>query len=591
MARVHHIFEPPFTSAAWYSSGRTVCLPRHGEVVEHCEKLVANGTLSRAGLSEPSAGTWWAFDATWSTPDGTTVRARMTLSPDDPAGRDPLRYESDAALTVPGTITIVAEADRAWDYAAWPSPAAMFLDRRFPWGPTGGVEYAAANSTDNLQAAQFSTVVQEFGRVAWCTVVVTHDAHDACPIHWANAGSHAPPLARRIRTLNGRMLELRIHGADRVIVNRALQRIGLELPFDGAVILLSGARRRALHLTPQDVQFRSFPGILHNSAVTPLIERLTDIAGAPWSTDARPAAALTDLRENWLTGTEGNPELSIVARLRTQVEELKATLRGRAETERDLRRELATATVQRDREREAARRTSEETATLLQAHGRESLAHELAQARERLHDCEEELDIAAALLDDRARRNTWLERELANAGRPQPPSAPDPTSPASWEELLASGATLPYIALDRMDARLEPLRGHPLEAVWLRRAWTSLRALSAYAETKKTLGATALPHFTAYLRSPQAPIAIPAGRYVPSESEPVLTNRKFRQARTFSVPTTVCPDGQVLMEEHIRVGSGRPPAPRLYFYDDTSGATGNVLVGYLGKHLSAPQTN
>jgi hypothetical protein len=45
------------------------------------------------------------------------------------------------------------------------------------------------------------------------------------------------------------------------------------------------------------------------------------------------------------------------------------------------------------------------------------------------------------------------------------------------------------------------------------------------------------------------------------------------------------------MEAHIRIGSGKPPAPRMHFHDDTSGSTGKIYVGHLGPHLPNYQTN
>ncbi|MFJ2217734.1 hypothetical protein ACIQVO_37085 [Streptomyces sp. NPDC101062] len=513
----------------------------------------------------------------------------MRLSFDDRTGRDQLQYESDAGLAMPGTIAIVAEADRAWDYSSWPSPAGMFLDRRFAWGPTGGVEYGSANPTDSLQALGFAAVVQEFPHVAWCTVVVTHDVD---PFEFAGVQGHAPPIARRVPALAGRMMELRIHGPDHAVVSRELRRIGLDLPPGGATILVSGSRRRALNLTPQDVQFLSSPGILRGGGVSQLVERLTQIAAAPWATDCRPPDALTDLRENWLMDTEGGSEVPVLAGLRAQVEELQITLRDRTRSEQELRDAVAAAEAQRDQGREAAQRSAEENTALRQALSQDRLAQQLAQTEARLQDCEEELETTAARLDVQARRNAWLEQELARAGRPRTTAAdPDPSTPTSWEDLLSSAAELPFLDLDRISVDLAPLRGHSLESVWRDRAWTSLRALSTYAETKNARGAAAIPHFTAYLQSPEARVPLPTARYVPAESELIITNRKFRFARSFPVPPAVCAEGRVFMDEHIRVGSGRPPAPRLYFYDDTSGETGNVLVGYLGKHLPAPQTN
>jgi hypothetical protein len=38
------------------------------------------------------------------------------------------------------------------------------------------------------------------------------------------------------------------------------------------------------------------------------------------------------------------------------------------------------------------------------------------------------------------------------------------------------------------------------------------------------------------------------------------------------------------MEAHLKIAGGLL-GPRLYFYDDTSGLTGKVHVGYIGAHL------
>jgi hypothetical protein len=45
------------------------------------------------------------------------------------------------------------------------------------------------------------------------------------------------------------------------------------------------------------------------------------------------------------------------------------------------------------------------------------------------------------------------------------------------------------------------------------------------------------------------------------------------------------------MEAHVKLRSVGYPAPRMYFHDDSGGATGKIWIGYLGDHLPNTRTN
>lgn len=134
------------------------------------------------------------------------------------------------------------------------------------------------------------------------------------------------------------------------------------------------------------------------------------------------------------------------------------------------------------------------------------------------------------------------------------------------------------------------LTQNPKAGTWGRKAWLALRALQSYAEAKASGDFSG--NFLSFCRTPpRGSDVIPAEWVAAGESETTTNNPRFRQARTFPVPTEVRTDGRAYMEEHIRLEKGSDPAPRLHFWDDTGGRTGNVYVGYLGRHLPNLQTN
>lgn len=74
------------------------------------------------------------------------------------------------------------------------------------------------------------------------------------------------------------------------------------------------------------------------------------------------------------------------------------------------------------------------------------------------------------------------------------------------------------------------------------------------------------------------------------EGQPVTSSRKMSAQRCLPVPVEVDPSGRAVMVAHIRIGSGKPPAPRLYFGDYLD-RHGVLVVGYVGEHLMNMATN
>ncbi|MFJ3182585.1 hypothetical protein ACIPJN_29920 [Streptomyces sp. NPDC086796] len=583
---------PMFPSTAWYSCGDTPRLPTRALVLEHCRHLIAEGRLERAGLStpRPNTTTWWAFDAAWTTPDGARVRARMTLAADPGTGRDAVAYEIDSSSAVPGAITITAEADRPWDFT-WPSPATMFLDRKWVWGPRP-TEFGASNPAGSFLASGVDLMIADLNRLPWCTTVISHD-----PRPWEPPARQQPEpsLVRRLPSgLLGRIVEIRVHGPDAATADRFLARRGLSLEYGGATLIPSSTLRHDLSPSELVVPSQNL-GVLQVGGQSALGDAAARVAAAPWRSTAAAWEAVVDLRDNWLMEEEAEPDASVLARVRARADTLAVRVAEAAQRGQQLQAEVAAAQTQRDQAVEAARAAEAELERVRQQYKSDTRVQLLTAARGELTACRAELDQSEALVDDQHRRIAWLRRQLTLQGEgvPAEPDIVDSwESPTTWDDLFEAVEQMSFVLLgETVPTATASLRCHTNERLWVHRSWEAFRALESYGRTKQTNGAAVIPHFAAYLRAPVAAVTIPASRYAPAESSSVTASDRFRQARTFPVPAAVCDRGRVLMQEHIRIGTGQPPAPRLHFYDDTSGATGKVHVGYLGKHLPSPATN
>jgi hypothetical protein len=206
-----------------------------------------------------------------------------------------------------------------------------------------------------------------------------------------------------------------------------------------------------------------------------------------------------------------------------------------------------------------------------------------------------ETEEAATEAETMRRRVKWLEQRAADAGDYvaglDTPSADVPTVAGDCVEALElADAHLSLVEIGDTVETAAELDQNPKAGTWGRKAWQALRALQSYADVKSS-GAWS-GNFTSFCRSaPPASDVIPVEWVIAVESETTTNNPRFRQARTFPVPTTVCPEGRAYMQHHIRLEKGSDPAPRLHYWDDTGGRTGKVYVGYLGRHLPSVQTN
>lgn len=206
-----------------------------------------------------------------------------------------------------------------------------------------------------------------------------------------------------------------------------------------------------------------------------------------------------------------------------------------------------------------------------------------------------ETEEAAAESETLRSRVKWLERRAAEAGdyvaAIETPAAELPASASGCVEALdLAKAHLSLIEIGKTTETAEDLDQHPKGTTWGRKAWQAFRALQAYAEAKSS--GEAAGNFLTFCRTPPPGVdVIPAEWVAAGESETTSRNPRFRQARTFAVPTQVAHGGTACMEEHVKLEKGSDPAPRIHFYDDTGGPTGKVYVGYLGRHLPNFQTN
>lgn len=218
---------------------------------------------------------------------------------------------------------------------------------------------------------------------------------------------------------------------------------------------------------------------------------------------------------------------------------------------------------------------------------------QLDRLQDDLLENEMEVALEAERADKAEARVKWLTERLAQKGDY---AASDPTPEEELAETVSGcldalerGRTLPLIVVGDTNDSASELDQHLKSRTWGRKAWLSLKALQDYAEASAAGQFTG--NFLSYcVTQPDGREVIATEWVAAGESESTSNNPRYRQARTFPVPTDVNPDGTVYMEEHIRLEKGSDPAPRLHFYDDTAG-TGKVYVGYLGRHLPNSSTN
>lgn len=121
----------------------------------------------------------------------------------------------------------------------------------------------------------------------------------------------------------------------------------------------------------------------------------------------------------------------------------------------------------------------------------------------------------------------------------------------------------------------------------VQRAWKSVRALYDYADLKsqgKFQG-----NVEAYLKSGEHDgWKVPVGWHAPHESEPTLN--AWGHERLLPVPRGVPGAPKVLMKAHFKCDSSNTFAVRMHYFDDTSGPSGKIYIGYIGRHKTTVGT-
>jgi hypothetical protein len=75
-----------------------------------------------------------------------------------------------------------------------------------------------------------------------------------------------------------------------------------------------------------------------------------------------------------------------------------------------------------------------------------------------------------------------------------------------------------------------------------------------------------------------------------SESDTV--RNAYLDTRRFKIDPRVRGEDRIVMEAHCKISEGGgQQIPRLYFHDDTKGATGKVHIGFFGPHKYVPNAS
>ncbi|MEU9624782.1 hypothetical protein [Streptomyces sp. NPDC048155] len=233
---------------------------------------------------------------------------------------------------------------------------------------------------------------------------------------------------------------------------------------------------------------------------------------------------------------------------------------------------------------------------------------EVSELQAQLEATEKDRDTFAELLDTATKeRDAALRARDAAIARLQPRQN-DEQPPGEAEALRArldaptlrgvlEQAQCHYLALV-ITADLDEttkLEHHQKAPHWRNRLAATLATMQAYAETKdlaRARGGKAGPELAnlkAYCASQPFPL-LAEGKVVVSEGQTASSSPRGKAQRTLRVPEHIDPSGKAVMLEHIRIGDGAPPAPRLHYLDDTD-RSGTVVIGFFGDHLYNAGTN
>lgn len=192
-----------------------------------------------------------------------------------------------------------------------------------------------------------------------------------------------------------------------------------------------------------------------------------------------------------------------------------------------------------------------------------------------------------------AARRRVLVPSLVPAGAAQPaglevPAAeghPAADEPSPFDVLIDSFGDFPNLVVTAQEGPMRALGRHKDAATFAAKAREALAALDAYVALRREGGWDG-GGFRSYCEDSRHGGRIyPATQVAALESDTVRQDPRMAHQRRFRVPHTISTSGYAEFWAHIKIGNSGQVAPRLHYLDDTGGATGSVIVGYLGHHL------
>ncbi|MEU3449171.1 hypothetical protein AB0H29_18425 [Streptomyces thermolilacinus] len=284
-------------------------------------------------------------------------------------------------------------------------------------------------------------------------------------------------------------------------------------------------------------------------------------------------------------------------------------LRRALEREREARRaaESRSAQAREALAAELRRRAPAPGSGLPEPPAQPPLPPDLAELRRRLEDSEaERATLAAMVAESEAERDAALRARDATIARLQPRQDGEEASDAralktrleatTFEGVLGRADRFcPSLVITADPDEARKLEHHQKAAQWRGRLADTLATMQMYAEAKNLARARGgncgpeLANLRAYCASQPSPL-LSDKKVALNEGQLASTSPRGRAERTFRVPRQIASSGTAVMVEHIRIGDGSPPAPRLHFLDDTD-TSGLIVIGFLGDHRYNASTN
>ncbi|MEV5549496.1 hypothetical protein AB0L35_25735 [Streptomyces sp. NPDC052309] len=187
-----------------------------------------------------------------------------------------------------------------------------------------------------------------------------------------------------------------------------------------------------------------------------------------------------------------------------------------------------------------------------------------------------------------------LQQRLVEAGRAEDAYTPaaEESAPMSFAELNERvHKRMKHLVLTYDKSKAEDLDDDMKSSTWASKVWDALLALDSYGASSASDEGFSGTFRDFCEAAPQGMRTYPVTRVAMVESDSVRNDKRFRQQRMLAVPPEVDTSRKVFMEAHIKIDNKGRIAPRIHFYDDTAGATGKVIIGYIGPHLSNTRTN